>query len=261
MFICAKGITATSTPLQKTRVFNTGVPADIAPPTPADNTVAGVPADNTVTVVPADIAPPTPGDNTVVGVRADNTVAVDADSLYNGCLNVDIDHLLSICMPCDIDETCNPLLLVPLQSTPLPDVTAIGMQTVDTVSTESSVVAQTPVVGRRVTKIARRRVTASTVVTRARARSDPRSSVRNPKRQSVNRTVPENESYVHPIPSASEDSLLSGSDDNDECTVYNLARQKATRSRAQSVVNAEPSKMRLNWKDGGMSQEHWTGCS
>ena len=161
-------------------------------------------------------------------------------------------------MPCDIDETCNPLLLVPLQRTPLPDVTAIGMQTVDTVSTESSVVAQTPVVGRRVTKIARRRVTASTVVTRARARSDPRSSVRNPKRQSVNRTVPENESYVHPIPSASEDSLLSGSDDNDECTVYNLARQKATRSRAQSVVNAEPSKMRLNWKDGGMNQEHAT---
>jgi len=164
-------------------------------------------------------------------------------------------------MPCDVDSSCDPLLLVPLQaqSTPSPVITVSGTDTTaETVREHSSVIVETPVVSRMVPKTASRRLTTSNIVTRAKARCDPRSSVRKPKRRSASRTIPQRESDMHDIPSASEDSLLSASEDNDECTI--VARQKATPvdSRAHSVVNAEPLKARLNWKDGGMNQEHAT---
>ena len=252
------------------RASEPGVPGDMDPSPAADDAVAvqasepGVPGDVDPSTVkpgmPSDIVPLPAADDAVAtdGIRA----TVDTDSLRNGCFSVDLDHFLSVYMPCNIDDTCNPLLLVPLdaQSTPSPVVTAVGIDTAGSVREQSPVIAQTPVVDRSVQKIAPKRLTSSNIVTRATARSNPRSSVTNPKRQSARRTVPEHESHqhVHPVPSASEDSLLSGSDDNDECTLYSVARQKAASSHAHSVVNAEPLKTRLNWKDGDMNQEHAT---
>jgi len=135
----------------------------------------------------------------------------------------------------------------------------------DNLSVDQSDVVETPVVAKGSSKSARRRVgigrtnsalanSGTLHVTRSKARSASPHRSKTATRKKHVRKPDEKRTAAVPIPSDSEDSLLSGSDDNDECAAIDEHRGKHSMQEKTTSANSssEAMKKKCTWKDGSL---------